>query len=887
MCDAPERLCRAPALRACFFKALLAFFLGACPGIIAQTITNGAETAGTLLANTTNSYTFAATNGDAIVLRIGAPVINPRITLFSPTGVNLGSAGSGVSGAHDAVLRLQATNTGTFTVAVSSVFFTPGDYVLRLARIPGEFIVSPGDNGGALTNGTANTGTNSLGDLDLWSFTATAGDTIVLRLGAAAYNPRLDLYGPDGRLLATDGSGTSGDHDVSVSVQATNSGIFTVISSAIAGFGNYTLHLAKAPGEFVISPGDNGGALLNGTLNRATNSLGDLDLWSFDANAGDTIVLRMGSFTFNPWIRLYNPSGVLVGNVGSGASGVRDVDLVVPATNSGTFTVIASSFVGTGVGNYVLSLAKSPGAVLVSPGDEGGSMTNGWQHTGALEFGDLDVWTFDASNGDSIVLRMSATNYNPLIRLYGPNGVLLGSAGSGVSGNRDVDLSVRATNSGSFTVVAGSVTATASTGNYLLNLAKSGAPVFVSPGDQGGTISNGWQHSGTIDLGDLDVFTFSAAAGDSIVLRMGSPNFNPWLRLYGPNGVLVGTAGSGAANNLDVDLAIQATNSGTFTVVAASFTVDSGVYILNLAHSPAAVFASPGDEGGLMVNGWKYTGMIDLGDLDVWSFPANAGDNLVLRMAATNYNPWIRLYSPTGGLVRAAGSGVSGNRDVNFSVPATNGGIYTVVASSFTLGAGNYLINLARMPAAFSVAPDDEGGTLSTGISRDGAIEYGDMDLWRFAGCRGQPISVICQKLSGANFTPRLRLYGRDGALLATAINATTAVLNFSSTNTGVFVALVDGSGVLDAGTYRLSGNGLTDELNLCPPLISGAGLTVGMVGGLAGGNFVLYTSTNIAAPVATWAPILTNQFDQFGSFEYMGVFNPAEPWRFFYLIEQ
>jgi len=298
---------------------LLALLLGASTRLVAQTITNGAETAGTLLASTTNSYTFDATNGNAIVLRIGAPVINPRIVLYSPTGVALASAGSGASGAHDALLSAQATNTGTFTVAVSSVFSSGGDYVVRLARIPGLFIISPADDGGTLTNGTSNAGTNALGDLDLWTFAASTGDSIVIRLGAAAYNPRLDLYGPDGRFLAMAGSGASGDHDVSISFHATNSGTFTVVSSAIVGFGNYTLHLAKIPGEFVISPGDNGGTLTNGAANRATNSLGDLDMWSFTANTGENIVLRMGSATFNPWIRLYNPNGVLVGSIGSGA----------------------------------------------------------------------------------------------------------------------------------------------------------------------------------------------------------------------------------------------------------------------------------------------------------------------------------------------------------------------------------------------------------------------------------------------------------------------------------------------------------------------------------------------------------------------------------------
>src|SRR5436305_1703602 len=137
---------------------------------------------------------------------------------------------------------------------------------------------------------------------------------------------------------------------------------------------------------------------------------------------------------------------------------------------------------------------------------------------------------------------------------------------------------------------------------------------------------------------------------------MGATDFNPWIRLYGPTGVLVGTAGNGLSGKADAEIGLRATNSGTVTVVAGSVAVaGTGSYLLNLAKSPGAVFAAPGDEGGAMVNGAKYTGTIDLGDLDMWSFSANAGDTLVLRMATTNYNSFVRLFGPNGALVGAVG----------------------------------------------------------------------------------------------------------------------------------------------------------------------------------------------------------------------------------------
>ena len=49
-----------------------------------------------------------------------------------------------------------------------------------------------------------------------------------------------------------------------------------------------------------------------------TISVGDLDAWSFSANAGDSVVVRVGQLTtagyFNPWLRIYGPDGALVGS---------------------------------------------------------------------------------------------------------------------------------------------------------------------------------------------------------------------------------------------------------------------------------------------------------------------------------------------------------------------------------------------------------------------------------------------------------------------------------------------------------------------------------------------------------------------------------------------
>src|SRR6185295_8353919 len=87
--------------------------------------------------------------------------------------------------------------------------------------------------------------------------------------------------------------------------------------------------------------------------------------------------------------------------------------------------------------------------------DNGGPMTNGVMHLGSISTGDLDPWTFTANSGDSFVVRsgeITDTNtVTPWVRIFGPNGKQLDSGFGALAG----EVSVTATNSGTFVVLAG------------------------------------------------------------------------------------------------------------------------------------------------------------------------------------------------------------------------------------------------------------------------------------------------------------------------------------------------------------------------------------------------------------------------------------------------
>ena len=102
-----------------------------------------------------------------------------------------------------------------------------------------------------------------------------------------------------------------------------------------------------------------------------------------------------------------------------------------------------------------------------------GTLTNGWTHTGSISpVGDSDVWTFAATIGDRIVIRVGEItqtgSFSPRLRLQNPSAVLIASSSSTLA----TEVSVTATNTGTFTLTVDDAGA-AATATYRLTLAKS------------------------------------------------------------------------------------------------------------------------------------------------------------------------------------------------------------------------------------------------------------------------------------------------------------------------------------------------------------------------------------------------------------------------------
>ena len=69
--------------------------------------------------------------------------------------------------------------------------------------------------------------------------------------------------------------------------------------------------------------------------------------------------------------------------------------------------------------------------------------------------------------------------------------------------------------------------------------------------------------------------------------------------------------------------------------------------------------------------------------------------------------------------------------------------------------------------------------------------------------------------------------------------------------------------------------------------LVSGTNLVASGTGGTGFGNYRVLSSTNVAAPLASWTQVLTGTFEFDGSFNFTNVVDRAKPREFFILQGQ
>jgi trimeric autotransporter adhesin len=293
----------------------------------------------------------------------------PWIRVWTPAGGTIGDTWGADAAALD---DLVAPVTGTYLVLVASAdsgLDGEGTYRLTLVKTADAVTVSAGDHGGPLTNGATHTGEILQGDVDVWTFTATAGDRVAAHIGEISdtddFVPWIRVWTPAGGTIGdTWGAGAAALDDLVAPVTGTYLLLVASADSGLYGEGTYRLTSAKTPGPIIISAGDQGGSIpTTGAIQTGDILKGDVDVWTFTATAGQTIDVHIDQTAetadFVPWIRLWTPAGGTIGDTWGATAATLD-NRVAPVTGT-YFVLVASADSGLdGIGSYQLSVVKTP-----------------------------------------------------------------------------------------------------------------------------------------------------------------------------------------------------------------------------------------------------------------------------------------------------------------------------------------------------------------------------------------------------------------------------------------------------------------------------------------------------------------------------------------------
>lgn len=774
-------------------------------------LVSGKAESGSIPVGDSDQWTFEGSAGDTCLLNVTDPGLNsanlnPRVRVYQPDGTEIFDTHSDAMVMLDFILDLD----GTHLVVVSGSGSSNGGYTIDFTRLPGKPVIEAQDDGGDLVSGAVATGNISAGDMDPWYFQAGAGESVLINvadpsLQSSNFNPRLRVYAPDGTKLFDRADPLM----VRMEFTVDQTGEYLVLlADSGTGSGDYRIDYMNTVGAHATPPGDQGDALANGAAVLANIAPSDMDQWTFSLDAGDYAHLNvtdtsLASGNLNPRVRVYSPDRLKLFDTASDTS----VKLDFVADEAGEYLlVVTDQFAGSG--DYRAHFLRVPGIPEVPPGDHGGALSVDFPSTGNIQAGDLDPWTFEVAAGRNVELSVvdvqnSSAFLNPLVHVYDPDRNRLFSDASPT----DVTFSFTPDLAGEYLVVVSGTGISA--GEYRIDLSTAASTGPVS--HAGAALANGVLASGTLDIGEVEQWTFEAGLGDHVMVAVhevaSSSAFDSRLRIIAPDG----TELFDVVNEVTAQAEFEAPRSGTYQVLVSDSDLLSA-FSYGLLLSRAGIgeqHAAPAESGGgQLIDGLLNSAAFTKGDYDQWTFDAQLGDHILINVhevdSSSSRDSRLRLYAPDGTRLLDSADEVTVFAD--FAAPQS-GTYLAIVSDSDARDEYSYGLQYAAAGVGTThTAPNgDGGGQLVNGLLNSVSFTKGDYDQWTFDAQLGDHVLInVHETTSSSAFDSRLRIHAPDGTRLVDFTDPLSASADFAAPQSGTYLAIVSDSDLRNEYNYGL-----------------------------------------------------------------------------------
>jgi hypothetical protein len=292
------------------------------------------------------------------------------------------------------------------------------------------------------------------------------------------------------------------------------------------------------------------------------------DVFTFEGQAGQRILIELDSDDFDPYLMLQFPGGELVQNDDSSNASQSLIRAAIPET--GTYEITVTSFAGLETGNYSLAVSSDDSGFASV---EEGSLAEG---DGTLDNGEYyDTFSIDGQAGQRLEIRLASDEFDPYLMLESPDGSLI----------EHDDLTETADNCVIHAIIPAG-------GEYLVHVTSFAADetgayrLVINQYSVPGTTEKGRLQNGDATLEETgefyDSYTVEGRRGEVLDLLVASTDFDPYVIVVAPDGTQY--------DNDDAELSLTHAGlrllidqNGTYEIMVTSYEEgEAGQYYLSI-----------------------------------------------------------------------------------------------------------------------------------------------------------------------------------------------------------------------------------------------------------------------------------------------------------------